>query len=177
MAPTHSGWISSVLLLLLWPTLVIAYAQCYYPDRSEVKHYTFVECYTPSPERDVLSRHAPCCIPSEGDICQTNGLCYWPGGKVRTIMVSIPSMRPADVSPDSLSRSVHRPNMARSSVPICADSKPRNATRMYVQKCEGDAWQWCADGVNHSLAGCNKKDEEFEVMIQTKTTTMAAPTT
>lgn len=49
---------------------------------------------------------------------------------------------------------------------------------MYVQKCEGDEWQCGAlDGMNHSLAGCNKKDEEFEDMIQTKTTTMAAPTT
>lgn len=49
---------------------------------------------------------------------------------------------------------------------------------MYVQKWEGDEWQCGAlDGVNHSLAKCNKKDEEFEDMIQAKTRTMAAPTT
>lgn len=64
------------------------------------------------------------------------------------------------------------------SISICADSKPQNATWIYVQKCEGDEWQCGAlDGVKHSLAGCDKKDEEFVDMIQTKTTAMAAPTT
>lgn len=135
MGPTLSRRISGALLLLLWPTVVIAYAQCYYPDGSEAKDYTFVECYTPSAAPNALSRHAPCCIPSEGDICQMNGLCYWPGGKVRTIMFSIPLMRPANVSPDTLSRSLHRPNMARSSLPIHIHLRRLEAPKRNMDVC------------------------------------------
>lgn len=40
MGRTLPRLISSALLLLLWPTVVIAYAQCYYPDGSQAKDYS-----------------------------------------------------------------------------------------------------------------------------------------
>ena len=64
------------LFLLLAANVADAYQQCYYPDGSEPKDYTFVQCYTPSTNASSPSRHAPCCIPSEGDMCQNERPCY-----------------------------------------------------------------------------------------------------
>jgi len=46
-------------------------AECYYPDGSIAKDYTYVSCG---------GETKACCIPSEKDQCLSNGLCFWPGG-------------------------------------------------------------------------------------------------
>jgi hypothetical protein len=46
--------------------------QCYYPDGSKAVNYRYVPC-----TNDTFSA---CCNPNEYDICQPNGLCWWPGG-------------------------------------------------------------------------------------------------
>jgi hypothetical protein len=47
-----------------------AFAQCYYPDGSIPTDYDWQPC--------TGAQYSSCCIPSEGDICQENGLCYFP---------------------------------------------------------------------------------------------------
>jgi len=46
---------------------------CYYPDGGLATDYTYQPCVGGG---GVSS----CCIPSEGDKCLSNGLCYWPSG-------------------------------------------------------------------------------------------------
>src|SRR3954467_8039917 len=48
----------------------LAFTQCYYPDGSIPTDYVWEPC--------TGSQYSSCCIPSEGDICQDNGLCYFP---------------------------------------------------------------------------------------------------
>jgi hypothetical protein len=48
-------------------------ADCYYPNGSNATDYTYVPCKGGS---GVSS----CCIPSEGDVCLSNGLCYYDHG-------------------------------------------------------------------------------------------------
>ncbi|KAH7077168.1 hypothetical protein FB567DRAFT_608132 [Paraphoma chrysanthemicola] len=48
-------------------------ASCYYPDGSFPTDYVYVPCSG--------TEHTSCCIPSEGDQCLSNGLCYYPGGE------------------------------------------------------------------------------------------------
>ncbi|KAH7072883.1 hypothetical protein BKA63DRAFT_576868 [Paraphoma chrysanthemicola] len=47
--------------------------QAYYPDGSFPTDYVYVPCSG--------TEHTSCCIPSEGDQCLSNGLCYYPGGE------------------------------------------------------------------------------------------------
>jgi hypothetical protein len=47
-----------------------AFRQCYYPDGSIPTDYDWEPC--------TGAQYSSCCIPSEGDICQENGLCYYP---------------------------------------------------------------------------------------------------
>ena len=47
-----------------------AFTQCYYPDGSIPTDYIWEPC--------TGSQYSSCCIPTEGDICQENGLCYYP---------------------------------------------------------------------------------------------------
>lgn len=42
---------------------------CYYPDGSEAKDYVYVPCNG--------TGVGSCCIPSEGDVCLSDGLCYY----------------------------------------------------------------------------------------------------
>lgn len=46
------------------------FVQCYYPDGSIPTDYIYVACTN--------NAVSSCCIPSEGDICQDSGLCYYP---------------------------------------------------------------------------------------------------
>lgn len=50
--------------------LVDAFAQCYYPDGSIPQDYVWEPCSG--------ALYSSCCVPSEGDVCQENGLCYYP---------------------------------------------------------------------------------------------------
>ena len=64
-------------LLLVCLTLVIpvpgAVGQCYYPDGTIPTDYNYVPC--------TGSGFSSCCIPSEGDVCMSNGLCYYQSGQ------------------------------------------------------------------------------------------------
>lgn len=59
------------LLLLFSVPQISAFTQCYYPDGSIPVDYIFEPCVG-------TGGHSSCCVPSEGDICQENGLCYFP---------------------------------------------------------------------------------------------------
>jgi hypothetical protein len=52
---------------------VLAFTQCYYPDGSIPTDYVWEPC--------TGSEFSSCCIPSEGDICQEDGLCYYPSNE------------------------------------------------------------------------------------------------
>ncbi|OCK79359.1 hypothetical protein K432DRAFT_405676 [Lepidopterella palustris CBS 459.81] len=45
----------------------------YYPDGSFPQDYTYQAC--------TGDTYSSCCIPSEGDQCMSNGLCFYPGGQ------------------------------------------------------------------------------------------------
>ncbi|KAI9780835.1 MAG: hypothetical protein M1839_006462 [Geoglossum umbratile] len=47
--------------------------QCYYPNGAVAKDYTYAVCNS-------TTTQSACCIPSEGDVCLSNDLCYWPSG-------------------------------------------------------------------------------------------------
>ncbi|PMD31562.1 hypothetical protein L207DRAFT_640821 [Hyaloscypha variabilis F] len=49
---------------------VEAFAQCYYPDGSIPTDWIWEPC--------TGAQYSSCCVPSEGDICQPDGLCYYP---------------------------------------------------------------------------------------------------
>jgi len=49
---------------------VQAFTQCYYPDGSIPTDYIWEPC--------TGAKYSSCCVPSEGDICQPDGLCYYP---------------------------------------------------------------------------------------------------
>lgn len=49
---------------------VLAFSQCYYPDGSIPTDYLWEPC--------TGAKFSSCCVPSEGDICQPDGLCYYP---------------------------------------------------------------------------------------------------
>ncbi|KAH6720726.1 hypothetical protein BKA61DRAFT_652112 [Leptodontidium sp. MPI-SDFR-AT-0119] len=49
---------------------VLGFTQCYYPDGSIPTDYIWEPC--------TGAEFSSCCVPSEGDICQPNGLCYYP---------------------------------------------------------------------------------------------------
>src|SRR5882757_7551280 len=49
----------------------LAFTQCYYPDGSIPTDYFYEPC--------TGAEYSSCCVLSEGDICQDNGLCYYPG--------------------------------------------------------------------------------------------------
>jgi hypothetical protein len=59
------------LLLLFSVPQISAFTQCYYPDGSIPVDYVWVPCGGPGV-------HSACCIPSEGDVCQELGLCWFP---------------------------------------------------------------------------------------------------
>ncbi|KAH7379749.1 hypothetical protein BKA64DRAFT_234883 [Cadophora sp. MPI-SDFR-AT-0126] len=61
-------WISFVALSQVQN--VLAFTQCYYPDGSIPTDYIWEPC--------TGAEFSSCCVPSEGDICQPNGLCYYP---------------------------------------------------------------------------------------------------
>ncbi len=46
------------------------FTQCYYPDGSIPTDYLWEPC--------TGAKYSSCCVPSEGDICQADGLCYYP---------------------------------------------------------------------------------------------------
>jgi len=46
------------------------FTQCYYPDGSIPTDYVWEPC--------TGAKYSSCCVPSEGDICQADGLCYYP---------------------------------------------------------------------------------------------------
>ena len=62
--------VSVVAFVLVQRRPVLAFTQCYYPDGSIPTDYVWETC--------TGSEFSSCCIPSEGDICQDNGLCYYP---------------------------------------------------------------------------------------------------
>ncbi len=49
---------------------VLGFSQCYYPDGSIPTDHIWEPC--------TGSKFSSCCVPTEGDICQPDGLCYWP---------------------------------------------------------------------------------------------------
>ena len=57
-------------LFFLQTSYVSAFVQCYYPDGSIPTDFTYVPCTS--------GNMSACCIQSEGDVCQPNGLCYYP---------------------------------------------------------------------------------------------------
>lgn len=59
-----------VLLLSSRLTAAAGYQQCYYPDGSIPTDYIWTPC--------TGEEFSSCCIPSEGDVCQPNGLCWFP---------------------------------------------------------------------------------------------------
>jgi len=66
-------FINLILLLLLPSAAILATAQdCYYPDGQIPTDYVYTPCNG--------SSAVSCCVPSTGDICLSNGLCFWPGG-------------------------------------------------------------------------------------------------
>lgn len=46
------------------------FTQCYYPDGSIPTDYVWEPC--------TGANYSSCCVPSEGDVCQADGLCYYP---------------------------------------------------------------------------------------------------
>src|ERR1700760_657620 len=60
---------STVLALLF--EFSVGTNTCYYPDGSVANDYAYVPC--------TGSQYSTCCNPSEGDVCLSNGLCYWQG--------------------------------------------------------------------------------------------------
>jgi hypothetical protein len=68
-------------LICLTPVILVyissashgAVGQCYYPDGTIPTDYTYIKC--------TGSQNSSCCIPSEGDLCMSNGLCYYQGGQ------------------------------------------------------------------------------------------------
>ncbi|KAI9854408.1 MAG: hypothetical protein M1813_001257 [Trichoglossum hirsutum] len=60
------------LLLVLSLSLLATADQCYYPNGLIAADYNYVPCEGTS--------YSSCCIPSEGDVCLSNGLCYYPKG-------------------------------------------------------------------------------------------------
>src|SRR5438876_2185174 len=60
-----------LLLLPLFPLSTTAQT-CYYPDGSRARDYTYVPC--------VNGTHSTCCIPSEGDVCLSNNICFYTTG-------------------------------------------------------------------------------------------------
>jgi hypothetical protein len=61
---------SVILFGLLRSRAVSAFAQCYYPDGSIPTDYLWEPC--------TGAQYSSCCVPSEGDVCQPDGLCYFP---------------------------------------------------------------------------------------------------
>ncbi|KAL2061258.1 hypothetical protein VTL71DRAFT_7531 [Oculimacula yallundae] len=49
---------------------VLAFTQCYYPDGSIPVDYLWEPC--------TGAKFSSCCVPSEGDVCQPDGTCYYP---------------------------------------------------------------------------------------------------
>ncbi|KAE9366561.1 hypothetical protein N431DRAFT_548403 [Stipitochalara longipes BDJ] len=49
---------------------VEAFTQCYYPDGSIPTDWVWEPC--------TGAKYSSCCVPAEGDICQPDGLCYYP---------------------------------------------------------------------------------------------------
>src|SRR4051794_14152448 len=47
-------------------------AECYYPDYLVAQDFDFVPC-------GASNTISACCVPSEGDVCLSNGLCDWTG--------------------------------------------------------------------------------------------------
>ncbi|KAG0647900.1 hypothetical protein D0Z07_5666 [Hyphodiscus hymeniophilus] len=60
-------------LILLNPSESLAFIQCYFPDGSIPTDYVWEPC--------TGAQYSSCCVPSEGDVCQENGLCYYPGSE------------------------------------------------------------------------------------------------
>ena len=50
--------------------VVEAFEQCYYPDGSIPTDWIWEPC--------TGAQYSSCCVPGEGDICQPDGLCYYP---------------------------------------------------------------------------------------------------
>ncbi|KAH0558911.1 hypothetical protein GP486_004460 [Trichoglossum hirsutum] len=61
------------LLVLSVPLLATADPQCYYPNGLVALDYAYVPCQG--------TTFSSCCIPSEGDVCLSNGLCYYSKGQ------------------------------------------------------------------------------------------------
>ncbi|KAH8653050.1 hypothetical protein BGZ60DRAFT_419455 [Tricladium varicosporioides] len=70
MMRVHLG--EYLLNLLLLGSSTSAHIQCFYPDGSEANDSVYVPC--------TGETYSSCCIPLQGDVCQSNGLCYWPSG-------------------------------------------------------------------------------------------------
>jgi hypothetical protein len=61
-------------VLILAPVLMErASADCYYPDGSNATDYTYEPCKSGT-------GFSSCCIPGEGDLCLSDGLCYYSSG-------------------------------------------------------------------------------------------------
>jgi len=60
----------STIALVVQFSDISAFEQCYYPDGSIPTDYVWEAC--------TGAEYSSCCIPSEGDICQDNGLCWFP---------------------------------------------------------------------------------------------------
>lgn len=58
------------IFVYLKGSAVLAFTQCYYPDGSIPTDYVWVPC--------TGATYSSCCVPSEGDVCQPDGLCYFP---------------------------------------------------------------------------------------------------
>ena len=61
------GWVS-----LLFGVRAALSQSCYYPDSELATDYTWVPCGSDNTT-------STCCVPSEGDVCLSNGLCSWTG--------------------------------------------------------------------------------------------------
>lgn len=70
LVPRHRSSLSIVAFLQFLVASSLAFTQCYYPDGSIPTDYFYEPC--------TGGEHSSCCIPTEGDICQDNGLCYLP---------------------------------------------------------------------------------------------------
>lgn len=69
----RSTLLSSLGILILFVCKSSEFVQCYYPDGSIPTDFSYVPC-TSNPV-------SSCCIPLEGDVCQDNGLCYYPASR------------------------------------------------------------------------------------------------
>jgi hypothetical protein len=56
--------------ILLHSGLALAFTQCYYPDGAIPQDYVWEPC--------TGNTYSSCCVPGEGDVCQPDGLCYYP---------------------------------------------------------------------------------------------------